>query len=151
MADIVDTLDTVYPTHPIVQDAKREIESLRETVDLLDRNHRVQAKLLAEIGRERDAARAQVEGMAGKGIPIRNEQIIHGAVDRGNAKYWIDHRRQEEAFKKWEAAGYEGDCRQCLNGSVVDYITRSIMNLSEPAKKMLEGAPALPSTERTAP
>ena len=79
-------------------------------------------------------------------IPTRNEQIIHGAVARGNAQYWADSRRQEEAFKEWEAAGYEGDCRQCSNGSVVDYITRAIMSLSEPAKKMLEGASSVPST-----
>ena len=74
--------------------------------------------------------------MQGPSIPTRSEQIIHGAVARGNAQYWADSRRQEVAFKEWEASNYEGDCRQCLNGSVVDYITRSIMELSKPAKQI---------------
>ena len=58
------------------------------------------------------------------------EQIIHGAVDRGSAKYWADSRRQEEAFREWEQSGYEGDCRQCTNGSLIDYITRSVLAIT---------------------
>lgn len=59
------------------------------------------------------------------------EQIIHGAVDRGRAKYWADSQRQYEAFREWEQSGYAGDCRQCTNGSLVDYITRSVIALGK--------------------
>lgn len=59
------------------------------------------------------------------------EQIIRGAVDRGRAKYFADSQRQEEAFREWERAGYEGDCRQCANGSLVDYITRSVLAIAD--------------------
>jgi hypothetical protein len=61
------------------------------------------------------------------------EQIVQGAVERGNAQYWADNRRQEEAFREWEQSGYEGDCRQCTNGSLTDYITRSVLALGIPS------------------
>ena len=40
---------------------RRELSRLRDTIDLLERNARIQAKLLADTGRERNQARAQVE------------------------------------------------------------------------------------------
>jgi len=62
------------------------------------------------------------------------EQIIHGAVARGRTKYFADSRRQEEAFREWEDSGFEGDCRQCTNGSLDDYITRSVLALGHQAR-----------------
>lgn len=57
------------------------------------------------------------------------EQLIHGAVERGRAKYFADTQRQAEAFREWERSGYEGDCRNCSNGTLSDYITRSVLAL----------------------
>lgn len=129
--------------------------------DIVERLRKTAAFIAQATGKENSRwvheAADEIERLRGvaqqpsRAIPTRNEQIVHGAVDRGNAQYWVDCRRQEAAFKEWEAAGYEGDCRQCLNGSVVDYITRAIMSLSEPSKKMLEGASTVSSTHPSPP
>jgi hypothetical protein len=115
----------------------------RRVVEFIDKNDPFGDEFCRNDTKRIESAVAFAQGST---VPTLNEQIIHGAVARGHAQYWADSRRQEEAFKEWESAGYEGDCRQCSNGSVVDYITRAIMSLSGPAKKMLEEASSITST-----
>lgn len=57
------------------------------------------------------------------------ERAIRAAIDRGIHKYWDDAGQQAVAYNRWRDGGFEGDCAQISNGSINDYVFRSVMEM----------------------
>jgi hypothetical protein len=67
-----------------------------------------------------------------RALPYPTKEAVGQAVKDGNLEYWRASQRQEAAFKDWKECGFAGECPQCQDGSLVDYITRAVVALSPP-------------------
>lgn len=56
-----------------------------------------------------------------------NERDIRNAVEDGARQYWDDAGQQSVAWQAWKDRNFEGECPQISQGSIVDYIHRSVM------------------------
>lgn len=58
---------------------------------------------------------------------MATEIEIKNAVAAGAGQYWVDSRLQEDAYNKWAAGGFQGECPQMSKGAITDYITRAVL------------------------
>jgi hypothetical protein len=54
---------------------------------------------------------------------------VREAIDLGIRLYWDDARKQDAAFRRWKEGGFEENCPQVSNGSINEYIFRSVMEM----------------------
>jgi hypothetical protein len=55
-----------------------------------------------------------------------NEVEIRNAVADGVRQYWDDAAQQQVAYNRWKDRGFEGECPQISNGSIIDYVVRAL-------------------------
>ena len=58
---------------------------------------------------------------------VISEEAIRLAVETGNDKYWEDTRKQHEAYERWRANDFKGECEQLMRGSLIVYIIEEVM------------------------
>jgi hypothetical protein len=58
---------------------------------------------------------------------VISEEAIRLAVETGNDKYWKDTRKQHEAYERWRANDFKGECEQLMRGSLIVYIIEEVM------------------------
>jgi hypothetical protein len=56
-----------------------------------------------------------------------DEETIRKAVEAGNHQYWEDGREQDRRVREWKEAGSVGPFPEAKTGSIVNYITASVM------------------------
>jgi hypothetical protein len=54
---------------------------------------------------------------------------IRAAIDQGVHQYWDDAGQQAVAYNQWKDSGFDGECAQISNGTINDYVYRSVMAL----------------------